>query len=54
MSHKKSPASAGLERGRRADVSERLSDRGKQEQGAEHWKQQRCSGCTSGRDRSGS
>ena len=35
MSHKKSPASAGLERGRRADVSKRLSDRDKQELDAE-------------------
>ena len=35
MSHKKSPAEAGLERGRRAVVSGRLSDRDTQEQGAE-------------------
>ena len=53
MSHKKSPAEAGLERGC-AVVSGLLSDRDKQEQGAGRWMQQRCSGCTSGRDRSGS
>ena len=49
----KSPAEAGLVRGRRAVVSWRLSDRDKQEPDAERWMQQRCSGCTSGRDRSG-
>ena len=53
MSPKK-PRLAGLERGRRAVVSERLSDRDKQEQDAEHWTQERCSCCISGRDRSGS
>ena len=50
----KKTAVAGLERGRRAVVSGRLSDRDKQELGAERWTKQRCSGCISGRDRSGS
>lgn len=52
--NQKKPRRGGLERGRRAVVSGRLSDRGKQELGAGRWMQQRCSGCTCGRDRSGS
>ena len=54
MNPLKNPAEAGLERVRLAVVSWRLFDRDKQEQDAGRWTQQRCSGCTSGRDRSGS
>ena len=50
MSHKKT-AEAGFEKGRFAVVRGRLSDCDKQELDAERWKQQRCFGCTSGRDR---
>ena len=54
MSHKKSPAKAGLEIGRRAVVIWQLSARDKQELGADRLTQQRYFGFTPGHDRSGS